>query len=492
MGRGGSSSLRVLILVFFSLGLYSVAYSQSGLPYDIQKSADGKLDPTALEENYQYLYSQIMQQKATVSNLQVNGVVDSVGASAPLCSSGGTNPQITFCGTLSESQVTNLSSDISNLQSIQSNHTTQLSNLAASTTTLSASTVTLQNQINALPVGNLTDGPFAASLFPSTAAWTNKDNNWSVPQTFQSSGTINDANGLKVTTVTASGLISATTMTATYGMTVGTITTTATGNNTYAAKMSTGIFIGNGGCLGVGGTQICSASQFAQAGASGITGTLVNGYSVRGTGAGTASSGSLIDMGGSSVTLPTGSLFQDNGTIVVASTSTGVTEGGNNLVYNVMTSSADPSGATSVVFAVPYSSGSYTFSCDAFYCATACELEILINGDTGSNYYSPHRYSSTDIGGVTNEGSGATTYCHIFRDTVASAAGVPIAFDMDFHSLGYRSQMTFSSSYQQTAVTNDYYINGACRYLGSSDIKSLTLTEVSGTFTGHCELRRTR
>lgn len=109
------SSVRSLALL--AILLSPLAHSQN-VPYSFHRTMDSKgqdvskCDPTSLQQDFEDVYNQIRQNKAQVSNLTVVGVVTSVNASAPLCSSGGLQPSISFCGSLAESQVSGLVSDL--------------------------------------------------------------------------------------------------------------------------------------------------------------------------------------------------------------------------------------------------------------------------------------------------------------------------------------------------------------------------------------------
>lgn len=98
--------------LFSFLLFWTAPLSAQTPPYSFNRSSDGKVDPASLNENFDYLANQIKQQKVAVANLTVNGAIISVSATSPICSSGGANPNITFCGSITESQVTNLVSDL--------------------------------------------------------------------------------------------------------------------------------------------------------------------------------------------------------------------------------------------------------------------------------------------------------------------------------------------------------------------------------------------
>lgn len=100
--------MRSLLLVVL---LAEPAFPQT-LPFDFHKAEGGKVDASALQEDLDFLSNQAQQNKAFAANLTVNGVVTTVSASNPICSTGGANPNITFCGNIAESQVTNLVSDL--------------------------------------------------------------------------------------------------------------------------------------------------------------------------------------------------------------------------------------------------------------------------------------------------------------------------------------------------------------------------------------------
>ncbi len=67
-------------------------------------------DPN-LQETLEDLASRALQNKKAIANVSA-GIVATVSATSPLCSSGGANPNITFCSSIAESQVTNLVSDL--------------------------------------------------------------------------------------------------------------------------------------------------------------------------------------------------------------------------------------------------------------------------------------------------------------------------------------------------------------------------------------------
>lgn len=67
---------------------------------------------------------------------------------------------------------------------------------------VSGSAASITGTLNA---GQLTAGPIASSMMVSTVAYSSVDNNWSVPQTFQSSVTVKAAGGAAVTYVLSAG-----------------------------------------------------------------------------------------------------------------------------------------------------------------------------------------------------------------------------------------------------------------------------------------------
>ncbi len=82
--------------------LASLAHGQT-LPYSFSATPDGKVDPTALQEDFEFLISQTRKNSAQIANTTIVGIVSSVTASAPLASSGGTTPNITLSNTFSSS-----------------------------------------------------------------------------------------------------------------------------------------------------------------------------------------------------------------------------------------------------------------------------------------------------------------------------------------------------------------------------------------------------
>ena len=99
---------KVVLLIL--LALTPLAHGQN-LPYAIQKTDDGKIDATAVQENFEYLSNKIKQLKITTNGLLV-GFVTSVTGTSPICSTGGENPVISFCGTIPESSVVGLLTDL--------------------------------------------------------------------------------------------------------------------------------------------------------------------------------------------------------------------------------------------------------------------------------------------------------------------------------------------------------------------------------------------
>lgn len=103
--------LRALLLALLCAPLHA-----QNLPFTFHKSDDSSkpdiVDASSLEQDLDYLYSLSKQNKVTATNITVNGAT--VTATSPICSSG-SPPNISFCGTLAESQVTNLISDLNTL-----------------------------------------------------------------------------------------------------------------------------------------------------------------------------------------------------------------------------------------------------------------------------------------------------------------------------------------------------------------------------------------
>lgn len=153
------------------------ALMAQNLPHSFSKASDGKVDPSSLQEDLDWLYNQVHQQKVVTSNLTATGVVTSVSASAPICSSGGANPNITFCGSITESQVTNLVSDLATLTSsltgkVNRSGDTMTGQLVISTITGNGASLTISTGVTVSSLTVLANSLFSGSLAAGFAGGT--------------------------------------------------------------------------------------------------------------------------------------------------------------------------------------------------------------------------------------------------------------------------------------------------------------------------------
>jgi hypothetical protein len=133
------------------LVLLAVSARAQTLVNDVEKT-DSPTFKSSLQETLESLATKSKQNNAAIANLTLNGVVVSVGASNPLCSSGGVNPSITFCGNINESQVTNLVTDLAAKASLTA-FNNYISTNGPLVVTLGASTNTLNGLVTGIGAG---------------------------------------------------------------------------------------------------------------------------------------------------------------------------------------------------------------------------------------------------------------------------------------------------------------------------------------------------
>ena len=143
--------------VFLALLGVGAAWS---LPYDV--------DNSPLQQNLEYLESQGRKNASTLAQLQLSTTgVTSVTASSPLSSSGGTTPDISFTGTLAQSQITDLVADLGDKAAKGANgDITSMTALASVTSVVTfVSTVVVKGTVTVAGGGMSVGGPSTATYF---------------------------------------------------------------------------------------------------------------------------------------------------------------------------------------------------------------------------------------------------------------------------------------------------------------------------------------